>query len=98
MQANCPFTGGDDNLSPIDIQTPATFDVDYYTNLMSRRGLFHSDQELFNNGSADSQVTTYANNRSAFFSDFAAAMVNMGNISPLTGTNGEVRKSCRKPN
>ncbi|GLJ14589.1 hypothetical protein SUGI_0236250 [Cryptomeria japonica] len=98
VQANCPFSGGDDNLSPLDVQTPTTFDIDYYTNLMSQQGLLHSDQELFNNGSADSQVTTYANNQTTFFSDFAAAMVNMGNISPLTGSSGEVRTNCRKPN
>ncbi|GLJ14577.1 hypothetical protein SUGI_0235990 [Cryptomeria japonica] len=98
VQANCPFSGGDNNLSPLDVQTPTTFDIDYYTNLMSQQGLLHSDQELFNNGSADSQVTTYANNQTTFFSDFAAAMVNMGNISPLIGSSGQVRTSCRKPN
>ncbi|GLJ14579.1 hypothetical protein SUGI_0236100 [Cryptomeria japonica] len=98
VRANCPFSGGDNNLSPLDVQTPTTFDNDYYTNLMSQQGLLHSDHELFNNGSADSQVTTYANNRSTFFTDFAAAMVNMGNISPLTRSSGEVRKNCRKPN
>ncbi|XP_057825573.2 cationic peroxidase 1-like [Cryptomeria japonica] len=98
VQANCPFSGGDDNLSPLDVQTPTTFDIDYYTNLINQQGLLHSDQELFNNGSADSQVTTYANDQTTFFSDFAAAMVNMGNISPLTGTSGEIRTNCRVPN
>ncbi|XP_057825569.1 cationic peroxidase 1 [Cryptomeria japonica] len=98
VQANCPFNGGDDNLSPLDVQTPTTFDIDYYTNLINQQGLLHSDQELFNNGSADSQVTTYANDQTTFFSDFAAAMVNMGNISPLTGTSGEIRTNCRVPN
>ncbi|XP_059073282.1 cationic peroxidase 1-like [Cryptomeria japonica] len=98
VQANCPFNGGDNNLSPLDLQSPTTFDSDYYKNLISQRGLFHSDQELFNGGSAHSQVTTYANNQNTFFNDFAAAMVNMGNISPLTGSSGQVRKNCRKPN
>ncbi|GLJ14578.1 hypothetical protein SUGI_0236090 [Cryptomeria japonica] len=98
VQANCPFNGGDNNLSPLDLKTPTTFDSDYYKNLISQKGLFHSDQELFNGGSADSQVTTYANNQNTFFNDFAAAMVNMGNISPLTGSSGQVRKNCRKPN
>ncbi|XP_057825566.2 cationic peroxidase 1 [Cryptomeria japonica] len=98
VKANCPSTGGDNNLSPLDVQSSTVFDNQYYINLKSQKGLLHSDQELFNGGSADSQVTTYSTNRNTFFTDFAAAMVNMGNISPLTGTNaGEVRKNCRKP-
>ncbi|XP_059073865.1 cationic peroxidase 1-like [Cryptomeria japonica] len=99
VKANCPSTGGDNNLSPLDVQSSTVFDNQYYINLKSQKGLLHSNQELFNGGSADSQVTTYSTNRNTFFTDFAAAMVNMGNISPLTGTNaGEVRKNCRKPN
>ncbi|KAH9314524.1 hypothetical protein KI387_023151, partial [Taxus chinensis] len=55
LQASCPLSGGDDNLSPLDLQTPNTFDNDYYTNLLTQEGLLHSDQELFNGGAADSQ-------------------------------------------
>jgi len=98
VKANCPSTGGDDTLSPLDVLTPTTFDNKYYSNLKSQKGLFHSDQELFNGGSTDSRVTTYSNNQNTFFTDFAAAMVNMGNISPLTGTSGEIRTNCRKAN
>uniref|UniRef100_A0A0D6QTP2 Peroxidase n=1 Tax=Araucaria cunninghamii TaxID=56994 RepID=A0A0D6QTP2_ARACU len=98
LQSNCPSTGGDDNLAPLDLQTPTTFDNDYYKNLRSQKGLLHSDQQLFNGGSTDSQVTTYSSNQNTFFSDFAAAMVKMGNINPLTGSNGEIRTNCRKPN
>ncbi|OMO61024.1 Plant peroxidase [Corchorus olitorius] len=97
-RANCPVSGGDNNLAPLDIQTPTRFDNDYYRNLLSQRGLLHSDQELFNGGSQDSLVRTYATNPVAFANDFAAAMVRMGNISPLTGTNGEIRRNCRVVN
>lgn len=98
VKANCPSAGGDNTLSPLDVLTPTTFDNKYYSNLKSQKGLFHSDQELFNGGSTDAQVTSYSTAQNSFFTDFAAAMVNMGNISPLTGTSGEVRKNCRKPN
>ncbi|KAH9314535.1 hypothetical protein KI387_023162 [Taxus chinensis] len=98
MQANCPLNGGDNNLSQLDSVTPNTFDNAYFKSLRSQKGLLHSDQELFNGGSADAQVTTYSNNANAFFTDFAAAMVNMANIMPLTGSNGEIRKNCRKLN
>ncbi|CAA7410239.1 unnamed protein product [Spirodela intermedia] len=97
-QTNCPRSGGDANLSPLDVTTPRAFDNAYYRNLLSRRGLLHSDQELFNNGSADSIVRSYAASSSVFFRDFAAAMVRMGNISPLTGSNGEIRLVCSRVN
>ncbi|KAM3247877.1 Peroxidase 4 [Capsicum annuum] len=97
-RATCPASGGDANLAPLDIQTPNQFDNDYYQNLVVRRGLLHSDQELFNGGSQDALVRSYSTNDAAFRSDFAAAMVKMGNISPLTGTNGEIRRNCRAIN
>ncbi|KAL7087059.1 hypothetical protein ACP275_13G041800 [Erythranthe tilingii] len=94
----CPTTGGDTNLAVLDVQTPNRFDNNYYTNLLTRRGLLHSDQELFNNGSQDSLVRFYGRNLNAFRADFAAAMVRMGNISPLTRANGEIRRNCRLVN
>ncbi|XP_021275379.1 peroxidase P7-like [Herrania umbratica] len=97
-RANCPASGGDSNLAPLDIQTPTRFDNNYFRNLVAQRGLLHSDQELFNGGSQDALVRTYSTNPSAFSSDFAAAMVRMGNISPLTGTRGEIRRNCRVVN
>lgn len=96
-RTNCPATGGDANLAPLD-QTPNRFDNSYYQNLVARRGLLHSDQELFNGGSQDATVRTFSTNAAAFSGEFAAAMVKMGNISPLTGTNGEIRRSCRVVN
>ncbi|KAK6927176.1 hem peroxidase [Dillenia turbinata] len=98
LQSNCPSSGGDDNLSPLDTSSPVTFDNAYYKNLIGKKGLLHSDQQLFNNGSADSQVSNYSSNSAYFFSDFAAAIVKMGNISPLTGTSGQIRTNCRKTN
>lgn len=99
-QENCPFpTGsGDNNLAPLDVQTPTAFDNNYYKNLVNQKGLLHSDQVLFNGGSADSLVITYSKNPKAFNSDFAAAMIKMGDIDPLTGSKGEIRKKCSKVN
>lgn len=97
-KGNCPSTGGDNNLAPLDLLTATVFDNNYYNNLKVQKGLLHSDQQLFNGGSADNQVSFYAANPNAFFNDFAAAMVKMGNIKPLTGNNGEIRKNCRKIN
>ncbi|CAI9089185.1 OLC1v1023703C2 [Oldenlandia corymbosa var. corymbosa] len=94
-QANCPLSGGDNNLAPLDLVTPTGFDNNYFKNLLAKKGLLHSDQELFNGGSQDALVRSYSNNEATFRSDFVAAMIKMGNISPLTGTAGEIRKNCR---
>ncbi|GKV02233.1 hypothetical protein SLEP1_g14692 [Rubroshorea leprosula] len=98
LRGNCPSTGGDNNLAPLDTTSPTSFDNAYFKNLLNKKGLLHSDQELFNGGSTDSQVTAYSNNAGAFSTDFANAMVKMGNLSPLTGSNGQIRKNCRKVN
>ncbi|KAF5185438.1 Peroxidase [Thalictrum thalictroides] len=97
-QRNCPRTGGDGNFAPLDIGSPVVFNNNYYQNLLIRRGLLHSDQELFNNGTQDAVVQSYSSNDALFRSDFAAAMVRMGAITPLTGSNGEIRRNCRRMN
>nr|XP_010925616.1 peroxidase P7 [Elaeis guineensis] len=94
----CPASGGDSNLAPFDIRTPDRFDNAYYQDLVNQQGLLHSDQELFNGGSQDALVRQYSTNPALFARDFAAAMVKMGNISPLTGNSGEIRLNCRKIN
>ncbi|CAN0901741.1 Peroxidase 4 [Linum grandiflorum] len=97
---NCPRAqnSGDNNLAPFDVTTPNVFDNNYYKNLIQQKGLLHSDQILFNGGSTDSLVRSYSRNPKAFATDFAAAMIKMGNISPLTGSRGEIRKICSRPN
>ncbi|XP_058088532.1 peroxidase P7-like [Magnolia sinica] len=100
LQATCPSAegNGDGNLAPLDPQSPNRFGNNYYQALLNRRGLLSSDQVLFNGGSTDSIVTTYSNDANAFSTDFANAMVKMGNLSPLTGTQGEIRTNCARIN
>ncbi|CAJ1970746.1 unnamed protein product [Sphenostylis stenocarpa] len=98
LKSNCPSTGGDTNLSPLDVTTSVLFDNAYFKNLINQKGLLHSDQQLFSGGSTDSQVTAYSNDPSAFYADFASAMVKMGNLGPLTGKSGQIRTNCHKVN
>ncbi|KAG5600185.1 hypothetical protein H5410_031555 [Solanum commersonii] len=99
-QNNCPRASGsgDNNLAPLDLLTPTHFDNHYFINLVNKKGLLHSDQQLFNGGSVDSIVKSYSNNPSSFTSDFVTAMIKMGDNRPLTGSKGEIRKNCRRIN
>ncbi|KAF5195460.1 Peroxidase [Thalictrum thalictroides] len=97
-RANCPRTVGDSNLAPLDPQGQARFCNNHFQTLVNRNGLLSSDQALFNGGSTDSIVRTYSNDANAFLTDFKNAMVKMGNLSPLTGNQGEIRTSCQRVN
>ncbi|KAJ6717526.1 PEROXIDASE [Salix purpurea] len=94
----CPRTGGQANPAPLDLVTPNSFDNKYFKNLMRNKGLLHSDQVLFSGGSTDSIVTEYSRNPAKFSSDFASAMIKMGNIHPLTGSAGQIRRICSAVN
>ncbi|EEE56633.1 hypothetical protein OsJ_06032 [Oryza sativa Japonica Group] len=96
----CPAASGsgDSNLAPLDDMTALAFDNAYYRDLVGRRGLLHSDQELFNGGSQDERVKKYSTDPDLFAGDFVAAMIKMGKICPLTGAAGQIRKNCRVVN
>lgn len=90
----CPASTSDTTLAPLDLVTPNSFDNNYFKNLMQKKGLLESDQVLFSGGSTDSIVSEYSKTPASFKSDFAAAMIKMGNISPLTGSSGQIRRIC----
>ncbi|PKA56574.1 Peroxidase 40 [Apostasia shenzhenica] len=75
-------SGSNNTLADLDLVTPATFDNQYYANLISGEGLLPSDQGLLapDAGAAGDLVPAYASNAGAFFEDFAAAMVRMGRL------------------
>lgn len=96
LRSICPPTGGDNNISPLDLASPARFDNTYFKLILWGKGLLTSDQVLLtgNVGNIVELVKAYAEDESLFFEQFAKSMVNMGNIQPLTGINGEIRKNC----
>ncbi|VAI42242.1 unnamed protein product [Triticum turgidum subsp. durum] len=101
LKANCPQNGpiNDTLPAPLD-STGSTFDNKYYADLTSLRGLLHSDQVLYpqNNQTQVKIVLKYKGDNAAFFVDFAAAMIKMGNLSPPNGTVGQIRTNCRLVN
>ncbi|CAL4950597.1 unnamed protein product [Urochloa decumbens] len=99
LRTNCPRSGGDDNLFPLDFVSPAKFDNFYFKNLLVGKGLLSSDEVLLTKSAETAAlVKAYADDVHLFFQHFAQSMVKMGNVSPLTGAQGEVRKNCRRIN
>ncbi|GMN75411.1 hypothetical protein TIFTF001_056518, partial [Ficus carica] len=85
-QRGCPSTPGqgNSNLAALDLVTPNQLDNNYFKNLIQKKGLLASDQVLYSGQSTDSIVTEYSKSPSKFSADFAAAMIKMGNIEPLS--------------
>ncbi|PON71521.1 Plant peroxidase [Parasponia andersonii] len=99
LRSQCPRSGGDQNLFFLDFVSPTTFDNSYFKNLLASKGLLSSDEVLVtSSGVSRGLVQKYAENNELFYEQFAKSMVKMGNISPLTGSRGEIRKNCRRVN
>ncbi|KAJ0557754.1 putative peroxidase [Helianthus annuus] len=68
----------------------------------SRTSPLESDQILYSSDEAltttRSLVELYSNDKDAFANDFKNSMIKMGNIQPLTGSAGEIRRNCRVVN
>ncbi|GMH13908.1 hypothetical protein Nepgr_015749 [Nepenthes gracilis] len=100
LKSVCPRTGGDSNISPLDYASPQRFDNTYFKLILGGRGLLTSEEVLLTGNIANvvELVKAYAEDEGLFFNQFAQSMVKMGNINPLLGLNGEVRKNCRRIN
>ena len=86
-----PITDTTVSLEP---STPIRLDSKYYEGLINHRGLLTSDQTLFATQSTKEMVESNAYNGASWVEKFALAMVHMGSIQVLTGSEGEIRKQC----
>nr|POE55867.1 peroxidase n [Quercus suber] len=102
LQNICPVNGDANKATFLDRNSNDLFDNHYFQNLLNGKGLLSSDQILFSSDEAktttQSLVQSYSTNSDLFFADFANSMIKMGNISPLTGSSGQIRKNCRVVN
>lgn len=83
-----------DNIVVLDASTPNRLDNKYYTGLKNHRGLLTSDQTLLTSPSTRPMVLINAKHSSIWARKFAKAMVHMGSIDVLTGSQGEIRRRC----
>ncbi|KQJ86402.1 peroxidase 2 [Brachypodium distachyon] len=101
-QQNCTAGQADEALENLDQATPDVFDNKYYGNLLRGRAQLASDQVMLSDPVAATTtapvVQRFSNSQKDFFKNFAASMIKMGNISPLTGKDGEIRNNCRRVN
>ncbi|GKV45922.1 hypothetical protein SLEP1_g52947 [Rubroshorea leprosula] len=100
LQDTCPQVGNGRTLTNLDLPTPDGFYNNYFTNIQNNQGLLQTDQDLFSSSGADTVaiVNRFANSQSDFFDSFGQSMIKMGNISPLTGKDGEIRTDCKRVN
>lgn len=86
-------------LKNLDATTPDEFDNKYYRNLRNGKGIIRSDQTLWSTPGLNTKIVdAFASSQELFFRQFAMSTIKMGNIRPLTGDQGEIRKNCRKRN
>ncbi|CAL9767780.1 unnamed protein product [Musa acuminata subsp. burmannicoides] len=93
LYLTCPVANTS-NTTVLDVRSPDAFEDEYYVDLLNRQGLFTSDQGLYTDARTQPTVTGFAVDQSLFFEKFVYSMTKMGQLSVLTGDQGEIRKNC----
>ncbi|KAL0006423.1 hypothetical protein SO802_013984 [Lithocarpus litseifolius] len=97
LKTKCPKNADNDYpiTVPLDVLTPHRLDNKYYAALKNHNGLLTSDQSLLSSSSTVEIVRNNAKQGEIWAYKFAAAMVKMGYIDVITGSQGEIRKDCK---
>ncbi|GAU17600.1 hypothetical protein TSUD_341440 [Trifolium subterraneum] len=93
LKTKCQSLSDTTTTVEMDPNSSKKFDNDYYSILLQNKGLFISDATLL----TTKQSRNIANelvSQKTFFTEFAQSMERMGAIEVLTGSNGEIRRTC----
>lgn len=91
----CSNSTSDNNRVFLDQGTSVKFDKSYFTQITKSRGVLQSDQNLLVSTLTKGFVNQFAaGTEDAFGKKFEAAMVRLGSLGNLTGSNGNIRKVC----
>ncbi|KAM0945648.1 putative peroxidase [Dioscorea sansibarensis] len=99
LRSICPQNANVDNFSNLDQNKYSSNIIDnsFYKQILVKKGILQIDQSLALDSATKNMVTFLANGFNFPFL-FNNAMVKMGGIEVITGTQGEIRKSCRAIN
>jgi len=81
----------------IDPQTSFSFDNQYYNNLLSHRGLFQSDSNLFEDQRTKDMVVKLATDVDSFYEGWSESFLKLSSIGVKTDE-GEIRQICSRTN
>ncbi|KAL3530376.1 hypothetical protein ACH5RR_009698 [Cinchona calisaya] len=95
----CPQNAVVDNTANLDQNPLSSLNVDnsYYWQIKLNRGVLQIDQELALDSATKDIVTSIAKGFD-FSTKFGQAMVKLGAVQVLTGTQGQIRSSCSAVN
>ncbi|KAI3523247.1 hypothetical protein L1887_01307 [Cichorium endivia] len=99
LRNRCPQNSTVDRTANLD-QNPFSskvVDKSFYSQIILHRGVLKFDQDLASDRLSKSTVEAIARS-SDFNAKFGQAMVKLGAIQVLTGSQGQIRKSCRAVN
>jgi peroxidase len=102
LKSVCPQgASGLGNPVALDQGTEFIVDTSYFQQLQLNHGILQIDQELTHDPRTSGLVRSFApQGRAGQFGpspwgfSFARSMVKLGNVGVLTGTNGQIRKTC----
>ncbi|XP_071729600.1 peroxidase 60-like [Rutidosis leptorrhynchoides] len=99
LRRTCPQDGSVDSAVNLDQNSTSSevMDKSFYNQIILHKGILQIDQELALDRLSRSTVAAIAKS-SDYNTKFGQAMVKMGTIQVLTGTQGQIRKSCRAVN
>lgn len=99
LKIRCPENATFDDTTNLDQNPLSSSKVDnsYYQQILMRKGILQIDQEIALDQSTKATVATIAN-RLDFSIKFGEALVKLGAVQVLDGTQGEIRSSCRAIN
>ena len=67
----------------------------YYSNVINGRTVIPADHSLVDDPNTNYMVHVYASGLYKWVVDFREAMLKLGQVDVLTGTQGQIRRSCR---
>ncbi|KAL4038958.1 hypothetical protein IC575_002599 [Cucumis melo] len=86
--------GSEEPTAALEFFSPYRLDNWYYIELKNHRGLLSSDQTLLSSSSTKEMVLHNAKHGHQWAAKFGKAMVKMGFLDVLTGSQGEIRRHC----